>query len=216
MAILETLRDLSILGVAGMAMYGLDAWRREHTGRRQIELAEETLALFYEARDVIKHIRAPMSFGSETADIERVEGETEQDWVARRNASVAYRRYDSHRDLFSRIHSLRYRFMAQIGRTEAEPFQELRSIVTEILSAADALARLWPRGHFRTEDQLEVHHERVEKYEAIFWDTMDEDDPINPRLEALFSRMEATCQKVISGGGTLYGILNRKLGVRAR
>jgi hypothetical protein len=40
-----------------LAVYGVDSWRREHPGKRRIELAEDTLALFYEAVDAIRHIR---------------------------------------------------------------------------------------------------------------------------------------------------------------
>ena len=43
---------------AGVAIYGIRSWRREFRGKRQIELAEDVLALFYEARDAITAIRS--------------------------------------------------------------------------------------------------------------------------------------------------------------
>ena len=45
-----------------MAAYSLDAWRREFMGKRRMELAEEVLALFYQARDVIEQIRSPVRY----------------------------------------------------------------------------------------------------------------------------------------------------------
>lgn len=42
---LEVLTQISIL----VAIYGINAWRREYVGKRQLELAEDSLALFYEA-----------------------------------------------------------------------------------------------------------------------------------------------------------------------
>ena len=62
---IEIIKQISILFGIGVAIYGIDAWRREHVGKRQLELAEDTLALFYEAADAIKHIRHPASFGQE-------------------------------------------------------------------------------------------------------------------------------------------------------
>lgn len=48
-----------------VAIYGINAWRREFRGKRQMELAEEVLALFYQARDVIKYTRTPMTIRGE-------------------------------------------------------------------------------------------------------------------------------------------------------
>jgi hypothetical protein len=46
---LTFIRDISILIGIWVAIYSIDSWRREFQGKRQIELAEETLAMFYEA-----------------------------------------------------------------------------------------------------------------------------------------------------------------------
>lgn len=91
---IELIKHISILIGIWVAIYGIDSWRREHTGKRQIELAEDTLALFYESIDVIKHIRHPFSFTGETEDVERAENESEKAWEARKNASVVFKRYN--------------------------------------------------------------------------------------------------------------------------
>ena len=59
---IEIVKQISIILGIGVAFYGIDSWRREHTGKRRIELAEDALALFYEAVDAIKHMRHPASF----------------------------------------------------------------------------------------------------------------------------------------------------------
>jgi hypothetical protein len=43
-----------------VAVWGINAWRREHVGRRRIDLAEEVLGLFYGAREVISSFRSPV------------------------------------------------------------------------------------------------------------------------------------------------------------
>ena len=210
MDLLEGAKQLSILVGIGVALYGIDSWRREHSGKRRLELAEDALALFYEAADAIKHIRHPASFGSELSEIVQNDGETEAAFTARKNASIVFVRYQQHQEAFNKLHAMRYRFMAQIGKDSAKPFDELRSIVTSIQMSASWLARLWPREHFRTDDQWESHRKLVEKYEAVFWDHFEDDDPINLRLSALVSDVERICGAVIKGRGTLFGLLNAK------
>ena len=123
-------------------------------------------------------------------------------------ASVVFKRYNEHQELFNKLHSMRYRYMAQIGRKEAEPFDELRSIVNEIALSARKLARLWARHHFRTSKAEEKHFDRVQKAEAIFWEGPEGDDPIKPKLASIVSRIEETSRGVVEGKGTVYGILN--------
>lgn len=194
-----------------LALYGIDAWRREHTGKRRIELAEDALALFYEAADVVAQIRSPISFGHEHQDLVRGDAETDAEFEARKRASIVFVRLAPHTELFSRLHAMRYRFMAQIGKDKAQAFVDLRVIVNEIQSAAHMLARLWPRDQFRDQVALDAHRAMVDRYEAIFGWGLEEDDPIPPRVEAVIAKIENVCQPVISGKGTLFGVLNVRL-----
>lgn len=205
---MEILNQVSILIGIWVAIYGIDSWRREHTGKRQIELAEDALALFYEASDAIKHLRHPLSFSSETESIERGKSESDSEFQARKNASVVFKRYNEHHELFNKLYAMRYRFMAQFGKEKAKPFDDLRSIVTEITGSARVLARLWSREHFHSDAQWDAHRKQVDKYEAIFWEGLEEDDPINPRVNLVIAEIEAICQAIISGKGTLHSWLN--------
>ncbi len=94
---IEVLKEISILIGIWVAIYGIDSWRRESIGKRKIELAEDVLALFYEARDVIRYMRHPVNLSHETIDIERGENETDAAFQARRNASIVFKRYNEHR-----------------------------------------------------------------------------------------------------------------------
>ena len=142
------IRDISLLIGIWVAIHGLDSWRREHTGKRQLQLAEDALALFYEASDAIHHIRHCVSHSHETDDVEKAEGETDKQWEARKNASVVFKRYNSYQELFGKIRAMRYRFMAQFGQDAAKPFDDLQAIVSKVIVAARMLARLWARDHF--------------------------------------------------------------------
>jgi hypothetical protein len=184
-------------------VYGIDAWRREHVGKRQLELAEDTLALFYEAFDAIRHIRHPMSTGAESAALTQAATETDATFRARQNANVVFYRYNQHQEIFNKLHASRYRFMAQIGKAEAAPFDDIRIVVNEIIGSAGALSRLWARDHFRTEQQQELHFEQITRYESIFWEGIEAEDPINIRMKKIISDIESTCQLVITRKGSL-------------
>lgn len=209
---LQTIRDLSILLAALVGAYGFDSWRREHTGKRRIELAEEALALFYEARDAIAQTRNPGSFSDETKDVTRGEGESEEQFQARKNASIVFVRYNAHKELFGKIYALRYRFMAQIGSASAKPFDDLHTVVSEIFLAARMLARLWSRAyHPSSPEAMAKHNANVEKYEAVFWSGMADDDKITQSVNVAISDLEATCRKVIEGEGSLFALINRRM-----
>ena len=212
---LEFLNQLSALVALWVAIYGIDSWRREHTVKRQIELAEESLALFYEAVDAVKYMRNPGSYSSETEDVLKDGSESDADYRARKQASIVFKRYRDNKELFSKLHAMRYRFMAQIGKDAAKPFDDLRAVVNEIQISASMLSRLWSRDYFRTPEQQESHRKQISENEAVFWEGLADRDPINPKLEELASRMEQTCQKVIAGKGTVFAILNKRFGKRS-
>ncbi|MBN4054819.1 hypothetical protein JYT87_03830 [Nitrospira defluvii] len=162
---------------------------------------------------VNKYIRHPGSYSSETDNITKEERESDEDFEARKKASIVFKRYNDYQILFNKIHAMRYRFMAQIGKDKAKPFDDLRGIVNKIMLSARMLARLWVRDYYGTDEkQREKHWENIHRNETIFWDNFDDEDPINPKLNALITEIESTCQSIISGKGTLYGIINKKLG----
>ncbi|MGH9897118.1 MAG: hypothetical protein ACREA0_35020 [bacterium] len=203
----QLLRDVSIMFAAWAGMYGLDAWRREFRGRREIELAEESLALFYEARDAIAAIRSPGGWVGEGMSRKAGEDESAAEKSARDQAFVLMERYARFQELFGKIHARRYRFMAAFGEKAAKPFDDLHGILNDLFLASRMLATLWTRTRTGSTPRDETHWAKVEKHESIFWDSGD-DDPINPRLQAAVSNLELTCRAIIQGRGTLHGVLN--------
>lgn len=209
---IELIKEISTILALWTAIYGIDSWRREHIGRKKSDTAEEALALMYEASDVIEHIRHPISFNNEFGEIERGPTESESQWQARKNANVAFVRYNQHQELFSRLHAMRYRFMAQFGQEKAIPLIEIRIVVNEVLSAANTLSRLWPRDQFITEDQWIKNQEQISKYEAKFWSMMSEEDELANRVKNAVSEMEKVARAEIEGQGTLFSFINQRIG----
>lgn len=205
-------QSLSIIFASLFAIYGFDAWRREHIGKRRIELAEETLALFYQAKDAIESIRS--SFGFEGEGATRVPGSNEkpEHKAALDQAYVLIERYNRHTELFSRIRSLRYRVMAQLGSEAAQPFDALNRVVNELLLSSHRMARLNTQ-----RERLHETHDAQEKRHREYLDVMNiyysgaEDDPISPKVQQILEDIERTCRKIIESKGTLYAAINAKL-----
>ena len=210
MEIAEVIKNISIIIACWSAIYGIDSWRREHRGKKQADLAEEVLSLFYEAKDAVAHIRSPMSYESEGTTRKQGENETPEQKKAYDQAYVALERLNLHIELLNKIHSLRYRFMAQFGKDAAKPFDDLRRIIHKIQVSSRMLAQLWARQHSRsrTEQQEEKYFKSIQKHEDVFWEGLEEDDPIKPRLNKCVEDIEKTCRDILTAKGTLYSILN--------
>lgn len=189
----------AVVVAAWIGSKGIDSWRKESVGKRRIELCEEVLELFYQSKDSIMHMRSPLSFGGEGSTRKAEENETKKEKEARDRAYILFERYDAHKELFSKIHSLRYRFMAQIGPDEIKPFEDLRQVINDLFMAARMLSELWSiTKQWIGPDEKQKHFEDIKKYEQIFW-WYGKQDPIVPRIDKIISDIENICNKVITG-----------------
>lgn len=76
--IFDILKSLSIIVASFAALKGINEWRRELKSKKQMELAEEVLVLFYQCKDHIKMIRNPFSYKGEGSTRKSSSGETPQ------------------------------------------------------------------------------------------------------------------------------------------
>src|SRR5258706_6250563 len=211
--IAQIAQSASVILASLCAIYGLDAWRGEHVGKRRIELAEDVLALFYQARDAIASIRGPIGFEGEGSSRKPGANESPAQKELLDRAYVLIERYSRHSELFARIHSLRYRVMAQLGIEAAAPFDSLNRIVNELILTAHRKARLstLPEWSIRTEEAEEKYRRDYLEIDSIYYGTGGEDDPIAPRVEQAVAEIERTCRAIIESKGTLFAIINARL-----
>jgi hypothetical protein len=198
---IDIFKGVSVIAASIVAWRGITAWRREFVGKRRIELAEEVLALFYQARDVILFIRQRFNYTGEGLTRNQEPGETPRQKEIRDRAYVVFERYNPHREIFSRIASVSYRFMAQFGADKAAPFNELASIMDQIFCAA----REWPDLEERLERLNQSHSIQVsyKEYDARLTELNQilrsgmKNDPIQPRLDKLIADIKKTCEEQI-------------------
>ena len=194
---LEVVNTLAIVSASVVAIWGINAWRKEFQGKRNIELAEEVLTLFYEDRDAISALRSPFGFQGEGSTRKPQEAETEQEKKARDSAYVIYERFDKRKEVFNKLHSKRYQFMARFGTDKTKPFDDLRHIVIDIQCAADELAELWCEAPLDQEHKQRLQ-EQIKEQRRIFRYS-GKKDLLVPRLEKVISDIEKICRPIIIG-----------------
>jgi hypothetical protein len=214
--IAQLAQSISVIFAALFAAYGFDAWRREHIGKRRIELAEDVLALFYQASDAINQMRSPFGFAGEGGSRKQSPNENPNHKQALDSAYVLIERYGRHSELFAKLHAIRYRFMAQLGTDKAAPFDAINKIVNELIVSAHEMAHIntFP-AHSINKDNEKNYNEDWERVHGTYYASGDEKDPIAPRVKAAIAEMEDTCRGIIDSKGTLFSIINTRLRVPA-
>lgn len=197
----EIIQSVSIIIAAWSVIIGVNAWRREYVGKRKLELAEEVLSLFYKSRDVIRAIRNPGSSIGEGSTRNASPNETPEEKRIYDQAYVTHERYAKQSELFSKLYSMRYRYMAMFGRDSAKPFDDLAMVIAEILSAADTVVYYWRDQLFQSEsesrEQRQVRLDKIRQYESIIWKMNPEKDSITPRIEQIVSQIEAKTHPIL-------------------
>jgi broad specificity phosphatase PhoE len=186
----EAATGLAAIVAGWAAVRGLDDWRREAVGRRKAELAEEVLAQFYRAKDILTWARFPdRAHGERTSDASR-------NAQLRLAASAPIERLVQESQLFSELQASRYRFMAYFGEAAARPFADLGAIHSEIVTSAGELVRTF-------DDNAEPPDPaRRDAWETTVGWGGEDLDTLARRLDEAVAEIERTCRPLIDEGGT--------------
>jgi hypothetical protein len=189
----NVITSISVAIAAISFVSGVSAWKREFIGKRQIELAESVLAMFYESEDAIREIRNPFSFTGEGKSRKRADYEREEESQLLDQAYVVFERYQKREKLFAELRSMKYRFMAAFGSQAGEPFKEMDKILNEIFISARMLGTHYWRRQGRvqmSDDEFQKHLDAMHKHEAIFWYMGEDEDTISPRMCKVVQQVE--------------------------
>jgi hypothetical protein len=178
------LTGLAALVAGWAALRGLGTWRSELVGRRKTELAEEVLAQFYRARDVLIWARTP-AIHKEAGRADDAGG---VNWS--KALSVPIERITDESELFSQLHANRYRFIAYFGDGASSAFEEIRSVHAEVVVAAGELVRNNADPGMEAEPQREIWEG------AIGWGQRRH-DRIPARVDDAVRQIEQICLPLI-------------------
>lgn len=195
---LNLAQTLAVIVASGTAIYGINSWRREYREKKKMELAEDVLSLFYEAKDLLSAIRHPFAYAEEGKSRVYSPNETPEQKQALDQAYVVWERYLKYQEPFNKLRALRYRTMVIFGKEARRPFDELNSIIFELKSAASMLGNYWYRLNRKyihmTESELKNLTDNIDKYSAIFYE-ITTPDPINEKTSRIISDIEKICKK---------------------
>ena len=191
---IEVLKALPSMVTAGaavgtffIALQGLQKWRQETVGKRKMELAEEVIADFYEARDIIKAARSRGRFSHEGTTRPKGRGESEEDTETLNAYYAVVERLSNKGEFFARLAARRYRFIAFFGKQEAAPFQQLFQLHGEIVATVSTLRMIGTRP---------VRELNLEKMENVIFETSG-NDHISRRLDDMVEAIEKVCRPAI-------------------
>lgn len=196
--IFTIIQNISVIIAAIIAIYGINSWRREAKWKRKFKLAEEVLALFYDAKDKLQIIRSPFTFGDEGLTRIKTENETEKEKRIYDMAYVPFERYNANNETFQKLLSIKYRFLAVFGSEHSKPFEEIQKIINQILGSARMLATsYWKRQgeNFTSDYHFQLHLKNMEKHESNIWFS-EEDDEIAERVNKAILEIESVCKKI--------------------
>ncbi|OAD40926.1 hypothetical protein [Polaribacter atrinae] len=198
----DFIKSLSIILASGVAIYGINSWRRETKWKRKYELAEETLSLFYEVQDAISIIRSPFGNTNEGKTRKRNENERKEDSEILDQAFVVIERFENNKEPFYKLRALKYRFITIFGKESEEYFNDIVKLTNRIMTVSGFLGRRYWKDQGRrkfTDQQFEKHLKKMEEYEAIIWEDYGENngDEIKEKIEQIISGIEKVCNSVL-------------------
>lgn len=200
MGFVKILESLAVIAAALTAIYGISSWRREMRGRKEYELSEEVLSLFYEARDKISAIRSPLVWSGEGKSRQASPEESPEQKEAFDQAHIVNERYQFYQETFNKLRTLRYRFMALFGQDKAKPFDDLNKIVSKIHAAARILGNYWARLNKMhlpwDEKKYDNLYKQIEKSQSVIWEG-NKPDPIAQKVEKLIEEIEKICEPIL-------------------
>jgi len=174
---------VSLASVA--AIIGINKWREEIEYKKYTDLAEETIELLYRVKDSIRNIRNPFSYDGEGESRKKSDTETSQEKEIRNRAYIIIERMEKYSDLFIKLDSAKYKFMAIFDKEAEKIFIEINKIIHTIRYSSYRLSDLWERqNHISSlsEEKRKEHLDEMHKWERIFWE-IEENDDINNQID---------------------------------
>ncbi len=189
----EIAEFFSIIIASSAVIYGVNAWKREHVGKRKIELALQVIGKFFEVRDAFKYIRNPFAHNEEGKSRKSNPNESKDDAHLLDLGYIAVERYQNRESVFSEFNTLKYQFMAVFGKDTEHIFTRVNKSLNNIFASARMLATHYWKRQGRVEmDKDEAKRHLIEMYnhEANFWLTSDHTDLIEVELDAIQVELE--------------------------
>ncbi len=192
----EWIGTIGVLVASGTAIWGFWQWRRQMIAERRMQIAEEVLSAFYEAQDIIRAARSPLSVGGEGRSWRDAEqAKEERPELARVDAYFApAERLFKEKEFFAKLRALQYRFQAVFGPQTGQHFQTVWGVRNTIVVSSEELAR---SAFDSTKGRKPIDQDVRSSWEADIW-CRSKDDNISKTMDAVVQEMEQICRPVLT------------------
>ncbi len=201
---------VAVISACWAIVSGVGAWKREFIGKRQIELAEQLLAKFFEVKDAIAYIRNPFSSSDEGKSRKRSDSERPEESELLDRGYIVAERYQKKQTVFVEFNTLKYRCMATFGSETEKIFLDTNQVLNSIFASARILAtHYWPRQGrvVMAPDEFQMHLDEMHRHEGVFWDVGGETDEIRKQLHGAQTTLEQVTAPCFKEPMKLYSIL---------
>ena len=175
-----------------VAFAGLWTWRQATIGKREIELAEDVLAAFYEAREIFRFARSPVGFLGEGESRPKLEGEAENLKELLNTYFIPLERLNENAAFFSDLRAKQYRFIAYFGDEGAKAFDHLVQVRNDIQFASHMLSE-FAKSPPRSEQDVQL--ERQYRFNQYY--IPGRDDDLDKRIDSAVKIIEDICRPVL-------------------
>lgn len=192
---IASLQEILTLIATGAGIYvavgGLNAWRRETTGKRDIELCQAVIEKFYEAEHKMNVLRSPMSYSNEGEGRAKETHESEAETDRRNHLFVPLARFNAQAEFWSEFFSYRFRMRALFGDRASDAFapvdDAIRSFRATAVTRYQALYR----------DAQGLHNDTRRSFDETIWAGVRKPDNIADKMTEGIRLMEAICVPVV-------------------
>ncbi|MBB6469265.1 hypothetical protein HNQ96_005154 [Aminobacter lissarensis] len=174
-----------------VAIGGLNAWRRETTGKRDIELCQTVIEKFYEAEHKMNVLRSPMSYVQEGESRAKEPGEPLSETERRNHLFTPLARYNAQADFWSEFFSYRFRMRALFGNEASEAFAPVDDAVRSFRATASTRYQAL----YRDKNGLSADSSR--SFEQAIWSGTSKPDVIADQMREGIRLMEAICVPIV-------------------
>jgi len=198
--ILNIIKSVSIIIASCVAIYGINSWRREAKWKRKYELAEQTLSLFYEIKDIFSIIRSPFSYADEGKTRKRGKNERPEETEILDRAYIVIERFEKNKEPFYKLRAIKYRFITIFGKETEKYFSDIIKLSNKIMTVSGFLGRRYWKEQGRKEfsdTEFKLHLKKMEEYEGIIWEDFNEKDIIKNELEKIIFGIEKVCNSAL-------------------
>jgi hypothetical protein len=194
------IQNVAVIIAAIIALHGINSWRREIRWKKKYELIEDTLVLFYEADEKIKILRFPGSWGNEGNTRKKSGSEAPEETQSLNQKYVIYERWEKDKDVFNKLQTIKFRFIAIFGKDFLQPFEEVQKILNEIFFANYKLNNRYWLNQRETDienPRFKAQLEKITEYETKVWDSLNDNDDIRIRIKEATKKIEVLYNKIL-------------------